>query len=167
LTTYSNISSEFRGNNRWLGFDFGLKRSGFAVSDPGAVLASPLCVLPTEPQSSLPGRLIGELVQRQISPAEIGGLVCGLPLSERGAETEMSAQAQEAARQLVEALATSAGCQHELQLEFVDERYSSREMLARGSEIGIRGPERRRRLDAWAATSILQGWLDRRRSQHS
>jgi putative Holliday junction resolvase len=164
LTCPSTFGSHSPAIKRWLGLDFGLRRCGFALSDPGQSLASPLCVLETEPRASLPRRLAAELARKGSAPLELAGLVCGLPLSERGKETDMSARARGAAAELAAQLAALAGEGAGLPIEFIDERFSSREMNARGAELGIGSRERRSRIDAWAATSILQGFLDQRRT---
>jgi putative pre-16S rRNA nuclease len=89
------------------------------------------------------------------SEAEAERIVVGLPLS-------LSGRAGPAARAVadeVAELARTAG----VPVEAFDERFttvSAERALAAG---GVRGPARRRRIDAAAAAVMLQSWLEARR----
>ena len=138
----------------WVGIDPGLARCGVAVADPTDTLATPLCVLPTEPRETLAGRLAKALGHRWAK-----GLVVGLPLNQRGGEGEAAHQA----RRIGELLAEGLG----LDAVYIDERYSSREaaVLRREALGGTKRAKRQHeRIDLYAATAILQAFLDQRRA---
>lgn len=137
----------------WIGVDPGSVRCGVAVADPTDTLATPLCVLPTEPRATLAQRLAVALGHRWPK-----GLVVGLPLNQRGEEGEAAFQA----RQIGELLAEGLG----LDAHYIDERFSTREaVVLRREAVGATGRGKRKleRVDLFAATAILQAFLDRRR----
>lgn len=133
----------------WLGVDPGSVRCGLALSDPSGTLASPLGVVHTEPRVTLVDRVSAVLAGRQLS-----AVVVGLPLQLRGKE----GPAARLAREIGALLAEGLGCP----AVYLDERFTTKEMLARRREAGITGDKARRDLDAWAAATILQSFLDRR-----
>jgi len=137
---------------QWVGVDTGRVRCGLAVADTTATLATPLGVVDTEPRQSLGKRVLESLGER-----ELLGLVVGLPLDLRGCEGE-SAQFS---RKLGEELAANLNCE----LHFVDERFTTAEMHIRRREAGKSGVQRKTDIDAWAASAILQSFLDRQRTQ--
>jgi putative Holliday junction resolvase len=137
---------------QWVGVDTGHVRCGLAVADTTATLATALGVVDTEPRPSLGKRVLESLGER-----ELRGLVVGLPLDLRGCEGE-SAQF---ARKLGEELAASLNCE----FHFVDERFTTAEMHTRRREAGKSGMQRKADIDAWAASAILQSFLDRQRTQ--
>jgi len=132
---------------QWAGVDTGRVRCGLAVADAGAVLATPLGVVDTEPRASLAGRVLEALGERKLR-----GLVVGLPLDLRGREGEPV----QFARELGGQLAADLGCS----VHYVDERFTTAEMHVRRREAGKSGKQRKRDIDAWAAAAILQSFLD-------
>lgn len=130
---------------RILGLDIGGERIGVAISDEMGILASPLGMIrrggPVEEELSA--------YIRQYQPVK---LVAGLPLGLSGRE---GPQAKEV-RQYTDALAERVG----IVLEYWDERLTT--SIAERSLIGsgVRRKERRDRVDALAASVILQGYLD-------
>ena len=133
----------------WCSLDTGNVRCGLAVADASATLASPLAVIPTEPRETLGARLIAALTNRRVR-----GLVVGLPLELSGKEGP-SAQL---ARELGELAGMALGCE----VSYVDERFTTAEMHVRRREAGVDNIKRQRDIDAWAAATMLQGFLDRR-----
>ncbi len=123
-----------------LGLDYGLARTGVAVSDPTATLARPLCVVE---RASTPDGL--DRLAALAAEHDVERIVVGLPLTLRG-EVGEQALATEA---FVDALATRiAG----VAVETYDERFTTT-LAARTAS---NAPE-----DALAAAHLLQGWLDR------
>lgn len=130
-----------------IGVDFGTARTGIAVSDALGISARPHGVVPTDGGEVT---AIVELVE------EFGAhlVVVGLPRTLAGRE----GSAAEGARGLAERLTAAL----EVPVEFADERYTT----ARAEEI-LRATvrdrrERRTKVDAVAASVMLQGWLDAR-----
>jgi putative holliday junction resolvase len=129
-----------------IGLDYGLRRTGIAVSDATGRIALPVGV-------HVEGR-DGSLIQmlRELAHDHgATGLVLGLPLRTDGLDGDMADRVRRFAERLSAALA--------LPVTLLDERYSSQE-AARW--IGLRGrPARRGEVDAVAAQIILQTHLDR------
>lgn len=120
------------------------------MSDPTGTLASPLTTLRRRPGKRPPVSAIAELARTH----EVEGIVMGLPLTLEGAEDEWCAEV----RYVGEALALRTG----LPVRMVDERFTSvqAERGIRSSGLGRAQREDKARVDAGAATVILQRWLD-------
>lgn len=135
---------------RVLGIDFGERRVGVAVSDPTRTLASPLPTLKRRAGKRPPLAALHALVKEY----EVGALVMGLPLTNRGKDSDWT----RTVRDVGEALAKRTG----LPIHFVDERFTSVEAQRAVRSIGLpKGKrEQKERVDAAAAVLILQRWLD-------
>lgn len=131
-----------------MGFDYGSKRLGVAVSDLLLTIATSYKII----QRSDWKNDIAE-IKRIIEEKEIGGLVFGLPLQMSGEEGEMAAE--------VRIFAEKVGQATGLPLVFWDERLSSsavENFLIK--EADLSRAKRKKVLDAGAAAYILQGVLD-------
>jgi len=136
---------------RILAIDHGTVRIGLAISDEMELVASPLKTLDAQ---AVPDQEIARIVQEK----KVGTIVIGMPF-------HMNGQRGEAA-QRVEKFATLLGrtLQHEVPIEFVDERLSSVEAEASMSRAGITGKrERNEIVDQLAAVVILQDFLNSQR----
>jgi putative Holliday junction resolvase len=98
---------------------------------------------------TLAKRLIKEIAGRKIC-----GLVVGLPLELSGNEGKSASLAREIGALLADGLG--------INVEYMDERFSTKDVLARSREMGIGAKHARKDLDAWAAAAILQAFLDRK-----
>ncbi|MBE5023918.1 Holliday junction resolvase RuvX [Olsenella sp. DSM 107455] len=136
---------------RVLALDIGEVRVGVAVSDPGARVASPVCVLPA-------AEVLAHAVtfRRVLEDWEPDLLVCGLPRTLAGEEGPQA----ERIRAQAEKIARSCG----LPLEFADERLSSAEAKRILREQGLSERSMRGRVDSVAASLFLQSWLDARQT---
>ncbi len=136
---------------RVLALDIGEVRVGVAVSDPGARVASPVCVLPA-------AEVLAHAVsfRRVLEDWEPDLLVCGLPRTLSGEEGPQA----ERIRAQAEKIAQSCG----LPLEFADERLSSAEAKRILREQGLSERSMRGRVDSVAASLFLQSWLDARQT---
>lgn len=135
-------------STRVLGIDFGEKRIGLAISDPGGRMALPLPTLVRRDDRSAMAA-IAEIALRE----GVGRLVLGEPVRLDGSR----GPAAERVRRFGRRLAARTG----LPLGFVDESLTSVEAAARLRAAGIdprRAPER---IDAAAAQILLQEDLDR------
>ena len=131
-----------------LAFDFGLRRIGVAVGQTTTQTATALRTVSNgpEPDWAAVDRLVAEW-RPQL-------LVVGLPLGAEGEETDMS----KAARRFGGTL----GSRYELNVEFADERLTSRAAGGRFAELRAAGQLRRKhagQLDAISAQIILENWL--------
>jgi putative Holliday junction resolvase len=135
---------------RVLGIDLGSKRIGVAVSDPGGILATPHSVIQRGASVELDHAAIAAVVRE----VEAERVVVGLPVSMSGKNGPAARAAQQEADGLAGVLLVP--------VETWDERLTtvvaSRAMIGAGRKAA----DRRRNVDAVAASVILQSWLDAR-----
>ncbi|MDR3621812.1 MAG: Holliday junction resolvase RuvX [Paludisphaera borealis] len=139
--------SDRRPFARTLGIDFGLRRVGAAVSDPGRSIATPLEVYERR-DAAQDARHYRKLVEEN----EIDRVVIGLPVHTSGQEGELAAKAREWGGWLI----TITG----LPVFYFDERYTSKlaDEILIGS--GFKRQKRKGLRDMLAAQILLQGYLD-------
>lgn len=131
-----------------LGFDYGDKRLGVAVSDLlGMIASSYKTIYRTDFKTDIAD------IKKIIAEKEVGGIVYGLPLQMNGEEGETAAK--------VRAFAEKVFKETSLPYTFWDERLSSSAMenfLIK--EVDLNRKRRKEVLDSSAAGYILQGLLD-------
>lgn len=122
-----------------LGFDYGLKRIGVAVSDMGGMIATSLATIGGFDE-------LDKIMKERV----ISGFVVGLPRQMDGSEGEQAAITRKWAEKLSE--------RYNLPVLFWDERLSSRAV----SHV-LTGTRKKQKaaIDKSAAAYILQGALDR------
>lgn len=130
-----------------LSVDLGHVRTGLAVSDKGGLLASSLCVI-TEKNDDRLVEKIGEQVS--LTAAEV--IVVGLPKNMDGTEGESATRA----RAIAERLRQLTGVPTVMQ----DERGTTITAHAYLTSGNVYGKKRKQRVDAVAASIILQDYLD-------
>jgi len=139
---------------RVLGVDLGARRIGLAVSDPSGVLASPVGVIERTGDRAVEHGAI-------VAAAQGSGanrIVVGLPRSLSG---RLGPAAQAVIAEVAELRERASG--EAVVVETHDERFTTA-IAERGlREAKVRGRVRRRKIDAAAATVILQSWLEARR----
>jgi putative Holliday junction resolvase len=136
---------------RILAIDHGTVRIGLAISDELELVASPLKTLETK---LAPEREIARIVHDK----QVGMIVIGMPFHMNGQKGEAALRVEDFATKLDKTL------QHEVPIEFVDERLSSVEAEASMSRAGITGKrERNEIVDQLAAVVILQDFLNSQR----
>lgn len=131
-----------------IGFDYGEKRLGVAVSDLLQMVATSHSIIYRQNDA----KDFAE-IKKIIADKEIGGMVFGLPLQMDGQEGETAT----AVRNFAAKLEQETG----LPCAFWDERLSSRAVenfLIK--EVDMSRKKRKEILDASAASYILQGFLD-------
>jgi len=133
--------------------DWGRKRFGVALSDPGRLIAHPLVTLTRREGQRPPIAALLDLIREH----DVTGLVVGLPLSPDGEETGTTAEV----RAFGEALARRAG----LPLTYQDERLTTALALRAARAAGVKDRDSRARIDQMAAVAILQQWLDASRAR--
>jgi putative Holliday junction resolvase len=132
---------------RVLGLDFGTRRVGAAVSDPGRSIATPLEVY----ERRDPSRDAAHY-HHLIREHDVDRIVVGLPLHTGGGESESSALA----RRWGAWLARETG----LPVLFFDERYTSVDAEDVLRSAGLKLKDRRAKRDMLAARLLLQNYLD-------
>lgn len=138
--------------SRILGIDYGERRIGLAISDPGRTIAQPLTTLTRRRGKRAPMQELEEIVENN----EVETIVVGLPIESSGEE---GPQAQRT-RRFGEALARRTA----VPVTYWDERLTSararREILR--MDLPAASRREKERVDVMAATFILQAYLDAR-----
>jgi putative Holliday junction resolvase len=134
---------------RVLALDWGTARIGVAISDETQLVATPVDTFSRREGRRLPIGKFLTLIERE-KPV---GLVVGLPLDDDG----MEGPAAIAAREMGRSLAARSG----LPVAWIDESFTTASTLEAIRDTG--GRPRPDAVDARAAATILQQWLDARR----
>ena len=131
-----------------IGFDYGSRRLGVAVSDLSLTIASSYTIVHRKDwKTDLAA------IRRIIDEKEIGGMVFGLPLQMNGEEGTIAVE--------VRAFADRLEKEFGLPTAFWDERLSSSAVESfLIKEADVSRAKRKKMLDASAAAYILQGFLD-------
>ncbi|MDV3309414.1 MAG: Holliday junction resolvase RuvX [Cyclobacteriaceae bacterium] len=132
---------------RLIGIDYGLKRTGLAVTDPLRIISTPLeTVVTTEVLSFLKSYLARE---------EVDAFVVGMPRTMSDADSPIAPQVKKFVDELQRTFPEKA-------IHLVDERFTS--SLAKHAQIqgGMKKKDRRDKanLDKISAAIILQGFLE-------
>ena len=135
--------------NRIIGIDYGLKRTGIAVTDPLGIFASPV--------ETVPSAKIIDYLKNYTAKEQIGLFVVGYPMN-------MNNTPSEAARYVDTFLQQLKKNFPQIPIELEDERFTS--VLAHRSMIdgGMKKMARRDKsvVDKISAGIILQSYLDRK-----
>ena len=134
---------------RILGIDYGSRRVGLAITDPGQLMAFPLELLTRT--SSAADALV---LQRVVKDQSITGLVVGLPLHMAGGEGESAMEARRFGNWVAQIT--------NLPVVFQDERLSSAQADVYLEEYNFTKKKQKDRRDMLAAQVILQSWLERK-----
>ena len=135
---------------RILGFDFGEKTVGVAVSDGLGLTAQPVTTITRERSTKL--RKTYQEIESLIREYEAEKLVVGKPLNMNGTAGERVERTEEFAAELERRTG--------LPVEFVDERLTTREADRILEETGVAQSARKEHIDKMAAAIILQTYLD-------
>lgn len=138
------------GLGRRLAVDVGSVRVGVALSDPGAVLASPLVTLSRDARDDD----VAELA-RLVSEHEVAEVIVGLPRT----LANRYGSAAETAVDYAQRIADQIGS---IPVRLADERLSTVSAVKTLSDRGVKGRKQRAVVDQAAAVEFLQGWLDAR-----
>ncbi|CDO11249.1 Holliday junction resolvase RuvX [Mycolicibacterium cosmeticum] len=144
--------SDDPGRGRRLGIDVGTVRIGVAGCDPDGILATPLETVRRERD----GRHLRRLV-KLAAEHEVVEVVVGLPRT-------LADRAGTSAHDAVELADTLAARIAPIPVRLVDERLTTVSAQRALRDAGVRAKNQRTMVDQVAAVSILQTWLDQRRS---
>jgi len=137
---------------RILALDHGERRIGVAISDPTGTFAQPLETLSTPNGDAAALERIAEIVKTR----EVGQIVIGLPL-------HMSGRAGPEVDR-VRAFGARVHARTGVNVEYLDERWTSLEAERALDAAGVSRKKQRGRVDPIAASLLLRTWLERRRS---
>ncbi len=133
---------------RILAVDHGEKRLGIAISDESGTLARPLTVIRHTSRDADVAQVLALAREH-----EVGLIVVGISLDDEGRPNLAGRRALNFARALQ--------AQAEIPVRLWDEAFSTQEARAARLAAGVRQKKRRGHLDEWAATMILQSYLER------
>ncbi|MDY6995029.1 MAG: Holliday junction resolvase RuvX [Actinomycetota bacterium] len=141
------------GRGRRLGVDVGTVRIGVAVSDPDAMLATPVETVARDRRSAKHVRRLAALVD-EYQAVEV---VVGLPRTLADRAGSSAQDAIEVAELLSDRIAP-------VPVWMADERFTTLTAQRSLREAGVRARGQRSVIDQAAAVGILQNWLDQRRA---
>lgn len=135
--------------SRVLAIDYGVRRTGIAVTDPLQIIANGL--------TTVDSRQLLAFIKEYVSRETVERFVVGRPMQTNGRESENLKNVEKFVEQLQKALP-------DIPITWWDERYTS--VLAHQTmlESGIGKMARRNKslVDEISACIILQGWMERR-----
>lgn len=131
---------------RIMAIDYGKKRMGIAISDPGCTMAHPLDTIPVRPDGS---HMVQ--IQKIVTEYEVGKIVVGLPYNMDGSVSEIGKEVITWAHNLETMLS--------LPVELFDERLTSYEAHELLISHQVKGRKRRKVVDKIAASLILREYL--------
>lgn len=132
---------------RILAIDYGLKRTGLAVSDPLKMIAGSLCTIH-------PDKLF-EFIEDYIKSEVLECIVVGYPRKLNNQKTDLTGHVDGLLKRLKKAFP-------EIKIEKTDERYTSKIAMDSMIEGGVKKSKRRNKelIDQISATLILQNYLN-------
>lgn len=133
---------------RYLAIDYGTRRTGLAICDPGETIVSPLTVLQNRES------LLLKVVQI-VEDENVEAVILGLPLNMDGSEGPQS--------QLVKKFADQLQARLHIPILFQDERLSSFGAEEKLAPANLTRGKMKERLDAVAAAEILEAFLEQKR----
>ena len=136
---------------KWLAVDYGDSRTGLAGCDAGETITSPITPQIEEKSMNKVAAAVTAVAQARGAEA----LVCGLPKNMDGTEGSRANKS----RRFAQRLANTAN----LSVVLWDERRSTVEAHAILFAGGKNGRQRKKIVDAVAASLMLEGYLTRRR----
>lgn len=132
---------------KYLAIDYGKARTGLAVSDPGETCCFPKKTLAMQGKE----KFFTELLQF-IQDESVEGIVVGLPLTNKGEDTETT--------RMVRNMTSRLRHRCDLPLFYMEEYLSSTEAEKRLKAMGKKGKEITQLVDQFAAVIILESFLN-------
>lgn len=139
-------------HGKYLGVDYGDKRTGLAECDLSGQLASGICTI-----SEGGMRKTAERVKREAESRACKKIIVGLPKNMDGSEGPRA--------DVVKAFVALLSEICEIPIEFFDERMTTMAAYRFLDGAGTFGKKRKEVIDTLSAELILQGYLDRERAQ--
>ncbi|WP_052209707.1 Holliday junction resolvase RuvX [Kocuria sp. ZOR0020] len=137
---------------RRLGVDVGQVRVGVALTDPDAIMATPLTTLERDHRKNFDVKIAAKLVAEH----DVVEVVVGLPLAMSGEHTDSTRAALTWAQRLSDRLERNG---HAATVHMVDERWTSVQSHRLLLDAGISRREHKTKVDQQAAVTILEAAL--------
>ena len=137
--------------SRILAIDYGKKRIGLAVTDPGQIIANRLTTIPTH--------TIWEFLKEYFIKEKVELVVVGYP-------KQMNNEPSDSVRFINPFLKKFQKTYPEIKLDIFDERFTSKIAFQTMIDAGLKKQKRKDKamVDAISATIILQGYLEKKRN---
>lgn len=136
--------------SRILSIDYGVRRTGLAVTDPCQIIANGLTTVET--------KQLLQFLKDYVKKEQVERFVVGLPKQPNGQDSDNLPRVRSFVGELKKALP-------DIPVDWFDERYTSvlahQTMLASG--IGKKARQNKALVDEISACIILQGWMESRR----
>ncbi len=145
---FFNFETKIRYLGRILAIDYGTKRTGLAVTDPGQIIASPL--------KTVPSHELMNYLESYFGKEDVETLVVGKPTKMDGSDSESMKPLQffvQAFRKRFPGV----------RVEWMDERFTSKLAMDAMVAGGMKKSDRRVKgnVDKVSAALILQFWMER------
>ena len=137
-------------HGKYLGVDYGDKRTGLAECDPSGLLASGICTIAEGGMNKTAIRVAKEAEGRACKK-----IIIGLPKNMDGSEGQRT--------DVVRAFADLLRTHTDIPIDFYDERMTTMVAYRFLGETGTYGKKRKDAVDTLSAEIILQGYIDRER----
>ena len=138
-------------HGKYLGVDYGDKRTGLAECDISGMLASGICTISESGMKHTAIRVAKEAESRGCKK-----IIIGLPKNMDGTEGERT--------QVIYAFAELLRGETAIPIDFYDERMTTMVAYRFLGETGTYGKKRKAAVDTLSAEIILQGYIDRERN---
>lgn len=138
-------------HGKYLGVDYGDKRTGLAECDVSGMLASGICTI-----SEGGMRKTAERVAREAESRACKKIIIGLPKNMDGTEGERT--------EVIRAFAALVSEYTAIPIDFYDERMTTMVAYRFLGETGTFGKKRKDAVDTLSAEIILQNYIDRERA---
>ena len=139
-------------HGKYLGVDYGDKRTGIAECDLSGLLASGICTISEGGMNKTAIRVAKEAEARSCKK-----IIIGLPKNMDGTEGERT--------KVIRAFAELLSGHTDIPIDFFDERMTTMVAYRFLGETGTYGKKRKDAVDTLSAEIILQGYIDRERAQ--
>ena len=137
-------------HGKYLGVDYGDRRTGIAECDPSGMLASGIATISEGGMAKTAVRVAREAESRGCKK-----IVIGLPKNMDGSEGPRA--------EVIRAFAALLSENTDIPIDFYDERMSTMVAYRFLDETGTFGKKRKNAIDTLSAEIILQGYIDRER----
>ena len=138
-------------HGKYLGVDYGDKRTGLAECDVSGMLAGGICTISEGGMRNTAIRVAKEAESRSCKK-----IIIGLPKNMDGTEGERT--------EVIRAFAALVAEYTEIPIDFCDERMSTMAAYRFLGETGTYGKKRKAAIDTLSAELILQSYIDRERN---
>ena len=138
-------------HGKYLGVDYGDKRTGIAECDVSGMLASGICTISEGGMNKTAIRVAKEAESRSCKK-----IVIGLPKNMDGTEGERAG--------VIKAFAELLSTHTDIPIDFYDERMTTMVAYRFLGETGTFGKKRKGAVDTLSAEIILQNYIDRERT---